>query len=155
MHEQNKIDEAQYFLDRMGVTEGALKELTYNLSAFLSASRSVLQYALRGARTTPGGEAWYRSQLSQWPIVALLKERRDVSIHSQPVRPAQRLIIRSRRNHSIGSAASGPAIPASVKVYLAFDGDRSGEELLATCKSYLEAIKAIVTDGRERGILSG
>ena len=155
MHEQHKIDEAEYFLGRMAVSEHVLKDLTYNLSAFLSASRSALQYALREARKTPNGEVWYKSQIDRWPLVAFLKAKRDVSIHSQPVRPAQRIIIKSKRKDLSASLSNGPSRPASVEISLGFDGMRTHHELITTCQEYLDAIRAIVADGRERGFLSG
>jgi hypothetical protein len=45
MYEEQKIAEAQYFLEQMESTKDDEKAFQYNLSAFLAASRSVLLYA--------------------------------------------------------------------------------------------------------------
>ncbi len=57
VHEATKIREAEYFLGQMLCTQNQLQHFTYNLSAFLSAARSVLQYALAEAKTKPNGQA--------------------------------------------------------------------------------------------------
>ena len=53
MREQDKIAEADHFLARMNQSPEA-PSFRYELSAFLSASRSALQYALEEAKTKPG-----------------------------------------------------------------------------------------------------
>ena len=62
MHERSKIEEARYFLRQLEATgryAQGLRPFTFQLSAFLSAARSILQYALKEARTKRGGEDWY------------------------------------------------------------------------------------------------
>jgi PEP-CTERM motif len=58
MNELEKIREAEYFLGRMTEKRENRDAFRFNLSAFLSASRSVLQYAVKSARQHPGGQAW-------------------------------------------------------------------------------------------------
>ena len=93
MHEQHKLDEAQYFLDRLGQLPEP-DSFRYELSAFLSAARSALQYALEEAKTKPGGQAWYDAQVSGKTLVKFFRDKRDISIHRQPVVPTTSASVR-------------------------------------------------------------
>lgn len=55
MYEQEKLDEARYFLSQMAMSADQPRAFRYELSAFLSAARSALQYALDEARAKVGG----------------------------------------------------------------------------------------------------
>src|SRR5438552_9993699 len=87
MYESEKLDEAEYFLQQMAKCQSDHLPHRYNLSAFLSAGRSVLQFAREEARSRPGGQAWYDSQVTDNPIVRFFAERRNWSTHTEPVRP--------------------------------------------------------------------
>src|SRR5437773_12276081 len=68
MFEQDKLDEAQYFLGHLrGLREP--RHFQYELSAFLTAARTALQYALDEARTKPGGQHWYDTQVSAKAVI--------------------------------------------------------------------------------------
>jgi len=86
MHERRKIAEAEYFLARMEENRDSHEYFYYNLSAFLSASRSVLQFALEEAKIKAGGQAWY-DQIMQANTVLLgfMRDRRDENIHKECV----------------------------------------------------------------------
>jgi len=87
MHEKIKFSEAQYFYSKM-VKENAIREnFCFELSAFLSAARSVLQYALKEARSKQGGEQWYGDLVSKSPTLSFFKDKRDLNIHSGPISP--------------------------------------------------------------------
>jgi len=58
MNERYKIGEAKYFLARMEKSALDPVEFQYNYSAFLSAARSVTQYA-RKESSSKGREQWY------------------------------------------------------------------------------------------------
>src|SRR5882724_9529049 len=87
MYEQAKIDEAEYFLGEMGRTAADRRAFNFSLSAFLSAARSAVQYALKEAGKT-GGQAWYDAAVARRPILAFFKDKRNVSIHEGPVTPS-------------------------------------------------------------------
>ncbi len=72
MYERDKIIEAEYFYTRMKQEQKDRDAFRYNLSAFLSAARSVLQYALKEAETRTGGQQWYDNQVSSYPASKLL-----------------------------------------------------------------------------------
>ena len=54
MHEGEKIKEAEHFLDRLN--EADIDTIQYEVSAFLTAARSALVYALEEAKSRPGGQ---------------------------------------------------------------------------------------------------
>ncbi len=87
MHEYEKLEEARHFLERMRqATEP--KGFQYELSAFLSAARSALQYALEEAKSKTGGQKWYDDAVKSLPLVSFFKEKRDLSVHEAPVIPS-------------------------------------------------------------------
>lgn len=55
-NERSKLAEARYFYSRMRKEVDDREAFTCNLSAFLAAARSVLQYALKEAKTKTGGQ---------------------------------------------------------------------------------------------------
>jgi len=69
MYELDKIEEAQYFYSQMLKEASDRDHFKHNLSAFLTAGRSVLQYALEEAQGKKKGQSWYDSQLSQNAVV--------------------------------------------------------------------------------------
>lgn len=98
-HERSKLAEAKYFYSRMGATHGQSTVFNYNLSAFLSAARSVLQYSHKEARSKPGGQDWYSSQIRASSVLIFFKDKRNINIHMYPVRPP--MIIRVNIEDSI------------------------------------------------------
>jgi hypothetical protein len=65
----------------------------YELSAFLSAARSVLQYAFEEATTKPNGRQWYEAQVSGSAVLKFFKDKRDLNIHVEPVRPSRHIAV--------------------------------------------------------------
>ena len=53
MHERYKLTEARYFLARMLTEHDSRTIFLFEVSAFLAAARSVLQYALKEAQPKP------------------------------------------------------------------------------------------------------
>ncbi len=84
MYESEKFDEAEYFLQQMANCQSDRLPHRYNLSAFLSAARSVLQFANKEATSKPGGQTWYDSQVTTNPIVIFFRKRRNLSTHTEP-----------------------------------------------------------------------
>ena len=68
-NELEKIREAEYLLGRMTEEREIRDTFRFNLSAFLSASRSVLQYAVKAARQHPGGQAWFDAHMGASKIL--------------------------------------------------------------------------------------
>jgi hypothetical protein len=97
MYESDKIKEARYFLTLVRAKQNEPVEFRYLLSAFLAAARSVMQYALKEADSTPksrppsAGKRWYDQQISSagYATLAFLRDKRNDDIHVKPVSPRQ------------------------------------------------------------------
>jgi hypothetical protein len=95
MHESDKIKEAGYFLTLLHAKQNEPNEFPHLLSAFLAAARSVTQYALNEADTTPKssppsvGKQWYDQEISSpaYSVLAFLRDERNKDIHLKPVSP--------------------------------------------------------------------
>ncbi len=87
MNEIRKLEEAKYFYTKMIDEQENKGAFIYNLSAFLSAARSVLQYALKEASTKPGGQKWYDNLMISSPVLKFFKDERDLNIHTEPILP--------------------------------------------------------------------
>jgi hypothetical protein len=145
-YEADKLLEARHFLGRMRAAEADRDESVFchELSAFLSASRSVLQYALEEARRH-GKQPWYDCAVSGDAAISFLKDQRDLSVHARPV--AVMSVESVAPGPSVGSDASSTA---KVEFWLDWPGT---ENAVALCERYWATLSAIVEDGRAHGIL--
>ena len=103
MREKAKLKEAKYFYDEMVAHRNQRDEFIYNLSAFLSCARSVLQYAHKEAENKNNGKQWYDQHISVKPVVRFFRDKRDVNIHQEPVEPDTTEITTSNRITPSGS----------------------------------------------------
>lgn len=85
MNEIKKLEEAKYFFTQMMDYQQNRDIFIYNLSAFLSAARSVLQYAKEEAKSKPGGQAWYDNLMKSSPELKFFKDKRDLNVHDKPI----------------------------------------------------------------------
>lgn len=86
---REKLMESKYFLERMMETQSDRDAFKFNLSAFLAAARSVTAIMQREFDKVTGFKDWYKeiqAKLQSDDTVKLLKDKRDVTIHQQPVR---------------------------------------------------------------------
>jgi hypothetical protein len=184
MHEDSKIEEAEYFLTGIANAANDPTATRYQASAFLTAARSVLQYAREEAMVKAGGQQWYDNAVVRDPVVKFLKDHRDINVHERPLPmrthisievPAGVLTFQSTLAATIIRGATGeqehrvltdpvsggaPPVPVSLqadgkRTYAYEFKDRPGsDDLLTLCKRYLDEIKRIVTDGRAGGFLT-
>ncbi len=89
MYEGRKIEEAQYFYCQMCKELSNKKFFIYNLSAFLSAARSVIQYANKEVKLKDGGLDWYDNTINSSPILTFFRNERDCNIHDRPTNPEE------------------------------------------------------------------
>lgn len=85
-----KLLESKYFLERMVEAQPYRDAFKYNLSAFLAAARSVTAIMQKEFDKVSGFKDWYKeiqAKLQSDDTMKLLKDKRDVTIHQQPVRP--------------------------------------------------------------------
>lgn len=177
MHEQTKIKEARYFLIQLESLAEDRAAFKFNLSAFLAAARSALQYALKESAKKPGGQAWYDGQVAGKPIVKFFKDKRDISIHKEPVSPSAKIEVSIADSIAISDSvlvtvrrkdgtiegdnslrASPTPIPSTTESVTAFEyffSDWSeGEDVITLCQMYLADVKAIINDGIANGFLT-
>jgi len=87
---REKLVEAKYFLERMIENHAERDAFKYNLSAFLSAARSVTLIMQKEFGNVPGFTDWYSVQQGRMrddSKMKILANKRDLTIHQEPVRP--------------------------------------------------------------------
>jgi len=178
MNEKNKLTEAEFFFGKMAQVDGAPNDFSHYLSAFLSAARSVLQYALEEAKTKPGGQRWYDAQTAGDTVLRFFKDKRDVNIHVKPLVLMQQTVITEKVSLTISESLhidvrsaegsvevheikSEPVVPAmqqshsSVKEQFAFVDWSGSGDVMAVGQTYLTRLKAFVQSGTGAGFISG
>jgi len=178
VHEQEKLKEARYFARRMETSIDDPEEFQYKLSAFLSAARSVLQYALEEAKQNPNGQQWYEAQVSGNTVLKFFKDKRDLNIHTQPVRPSRHISVFDTAHINISESVrieiqrgngtteifehkEEPPTPnpvetnSEVKIRYIFTDWAGPEDAIELSRQYLTALEAFVNAGTTSGYISG
>lgn len=182
MHEGQKLKEAWYFLGEMHAKVRDPHAFVHCLSAFLSASRSAAQYALKEAQTKPGGQGWYDGEIqaAKRALISLFRDERDINLHTKPIVPKAIVKVEAHVTlHLRGSAdyrvrfldksgqpveivspppepAPPPPAPLPAKepeVRYEFE-DRPGEDLLVLCEQYRKELEGLVQSGQAAGFVS-
>jgi hypothetical protein len=172
MHEEIKLNEARYFYSLMLQEINSRENFYFILSAFFSASRSVLQYAFDEAKTKRRGQQWYDNYLTHHIVLSFFRDKRNIIIHEHPLRPAQHItesltipihlsasvtIIHRDANGNVLSQLI-PGIPESevresdtppaVTIQYKF-GDWNGtDDVLTLSELYLNELRHFVDDGK-------
>jgi len=179
MHERKKLREAKYFYSKMIEEQGHKENFTYNLSAFLSSARSVLQYALGEAKTKPGGRQWYDNLISASPVLKFFKDKRDINIHTEPIQPIAHYEVELRetmhlsdsvsitvtdkygnikQQYSSGEPEPMPKeseTPAVMKIKYKFDEWVGSEDVLTLSQIYLQELEHLIKEGVNKGFITG
>ena len=175
MHERKKLNEAKYFYSRIVEEEEENWDIfTYNLSAFLSAARSVLQYALSEAKTKTNGQAWYENYISARDILKFFRDKRDINIHTKPIRAqAQQTLketvslltsylitVKDKYGNIIQESSSDDPEPEPKesevsKIKYIFDDWDGSEDVPELCQRYLQELESIIIDGVRKGFITG
>jgi len=177
MHEQSKLNEATYFYSRMLSETGNRENLLFDLSAFLSAARSVLQYSLKEGQAKSGGQQWYDGHVTASNVLSFFKDKRDVNVHTEPIQIRQHTSIELteviRVSESIhikkfdqtgklieeyssepSPLPPAPDIPPKVRHKFTFPDWSGNEDVLQLCGLYLNELERVVIDGRNKGFLT-
>ena len=178
MNESRKIAEAEHFLHQMKEQESDYEAFVFNLSAFLSASRSVLQYVFEEAKNKPGGQSWYASRIASSAILRFFKEKRDFNIHVAPISLSQTILLTDQDTFSSSNLSrliradqdgniieeipdqkdehySPPsASTISVKFLYTFPDWPGHENVWILANTYLNEVKSLVQFGIANGYLS-
>jgi hypothetical protein len=91
---RNKLNEASYFLEQMKNKQSDRDAFRYNLSAFLSAARSVTWVMKKEFDKAPGFEKWYekaQGDMNKDSCMKFFNEKRRMTIHIEPVKPQARV----------------------------------------------------------------
>jgi hypothetical protein len=179
MHEDRKLQEAWFYLSEMHTRERDPSAFIHLLSGFLSAARSVAQYAHKEATGKAGGQVWYGAEVNNRPLIGYFKTERDVNIHTKPVDPkAVWKVVGSIPMFISGGADYGvkfldeegqpveieikaapplppppPAQQDPVMVRYAF-ADRPNDNILTLCENYLKELEALVKEGHAKGFIT-
>lgn len=182
MNEKDKITEAGYFYSHMINESDNSKHFAYELHAFLSSTRSVLQYALEEVKSQTKGQQWYDGHIARSKILSFFRDQRDLDIHTEPVRPAKDVTIfpppatscLSMLAPVIHTDASGDVIEergstpetekpefkkqdklgTSITKYRFIDW-QGNEDAITLCQMYLDELKQLVEEGIKMGFLTG
>jgi len=179
MNEREKLEEARYFYSRIQAEVNNPKPYQYNLSAFLSAARSVLQYACKEAENKNGGRTWYDNHITNSSVLPFFRDKRDVNIHTEPVKPRKDAHVSMKSTLFLSSSlsvklmdnngnvmdqrsikeAKAPSNPPTdgtiVEIKYRFSDWSGSEDVTELSRKYLDELADVVDDGIKRGFISG
>lgn len=92
-----KLEEAKYFLKRTAEEVANRETFKYNLSAFLSAGRSVTFIMQTEFSNVRGFKEWYdekQKQLGRNSLMKLINNKRVMTIHKKPIHPRAHIEIK-------------------------------------------------------------
>ena len=163
MKEIHKLEEAKYFYNQMLTTKSDLYPFQYNLSAFLTSSRCVLQYTLKNAKNI-GKKSWYDQYVGDNDILKYFKNKRDYNIHEKPNTLTQtfstilyitgtKVITTSEGKKKYfrpkGSRKRSKTIHGDFQFY----DWRGNETVLQLCKKYIRELDTFLKKARIQGII--
>ena len=107
---RSKLLEAQYFLDRMVENQNDRNPFKYNLSAFVSAFRSVTFVMQKEFDRSEGFEEWWhdetREAIKNDDCFKLMNKSRKVTIHQKPISPRADISLEIRESITISDTFS-------------------------------------------------
>lgn len=180
MNEKQKFLEAKYFYKGMIETETSREHFSYNLSAFLSAARTVLQYALEETKLKRGGQAWHDKFIANSNVFRFFIDKRNVNIHEEPVplKAQHNISINETIHisdsihikmidkqgkviseyHSPDSAKKKPeqdSSSVSSKTVYKFDDWMGSEDVLLLSEKYILELDSFLSEGISKGFIAG
>lgn len=177
MYEQEKLKEAKYFFNRMRAVTDEPESFHFELSAFLSSARSILQYGNEEAKTKSGGQAWYDRQVSGNNILKHFKDKRDINIHTEPVKANRQVSVTLTEHMHISESLrieiqredgsvevrehiEPSPVPESkpddstITIKYVFSDWSGTEDVIELCEKYINALEAFINDGQASGFLT-
>lgn len=176
MYETQKLKEATHDYSEMMKNKGSPTDFEYSLSAFLSSSRSVLQYAYAELRENKYPRKWYDEYISKHPIIKFFGNKRDINIHFSPVKAlvglnycgSFRFSIKGYLENSKGeinlaennstkeNKGSNDSKEAKFIGYTyTFDDWPGTEDVLSLCEKYLKELIAFILEAKNKGYITG
>lgn len=153
-----KVNEANFFLEKLNqsITRDSMREVRYYLSAFLSASRSILQYSLSKAKSrNPSQQKWYENRVRN-DMFLFFKNLRDSNIHRQPVSYSKNCTVCVGTTLIDRETLGETYIPSLNKDYYRyyFKDWPKNDDLGSLSSNYLKEIKQLVDEGIAKGYIS-
>jgi hypothetical protein len=176
MEEDEKIKAAEYFYRKM-IEEGYDKNnFKHNLSAFLTAGKSVQYYIQRKIKSNFLAQKWYGDCLSNKKSISFLGNERDIDVHVEPVSIRRDVIIHAKQGSQkmgdfatftvrdkngdikdqrrveikLFKSAVQNGLVEPIYKFVGWEGD---EDVFSLCLNYLDELKKIVEDGKKKGML--
>lgn len=157
--ESTKIAEAEFFLNLLhrATVRDNMQEVKYYLSAFLSASRCVLQYALDEIKQNgPSQQIWYDKKVAN-DLFRLFKELRDNNIHKKSASYSKDCTVcvgmTLLDRETLETTCIAPTKNDFVKYYIR--EWPKNEDLTTIATNYLNELKGFVREGVAKGFISG
>ncbi|MEO0124004.1 MAG: hypothetical protein ABIL69_08400 [candidate division WOR-3 bacterium] len=170
-----KLEEAKYFLKRLADEVATCEPFKYNLSAFLSAGRSVTFVMQTEFSSVPEFKEWYdekQKELNSDPLMKLMNDKRRVTIHQKPIQPRSKIDVFLKStititdhlveilHHKNGtyerfeSNEKTPPIPkkektAEVRYHWYFE-DIADEDILTLSQTYIAKLELLVNECESR-----
>lgn len=177
MNESYKLSEAEYFYSQMLSVQQVPEHFNFNLSAFLTAARSVLQYTFEEAKSKNGGKKWYDVATVAHPSIVFLRDKRNLNVHVRPVLAQTAIGIETsvpvrieeaveihifEEGKLVGHHKSGlppTEVPEKgeesvIRYSYRFTDWAGSEDVSQLGQLYLQSLKAVVADGVSRAYLS-
>jgi hypothetical protein len=179
MYEKEKLNEASFYFSLMVKDQNNGKNFTYFLSAFLSSSRSILQYARAEIEARDKSNlTWYNDFVSKHSPLGFFKDRRDVNIHFIPVQPFKAITVtvhesltfsesvRVVKRDENGNVVSDRTfenpkpfveqkeIKPEIEITYRFDEWTGPEDVLALCRMYLKELENFINEAENKGYIS-
>jgi hypothetical protein len=175
MHEKKKFKEAVFHFDEMKKNASNPTAFEFCLSAFLSASRSVLQYARAELEKNSERLKWYDSYFSKHPILKFFRDKRNTNIHRTPVTPLTGLNYKGKISFTLYGYANDNAqkvntphnnafseqkptnsnIDAKFMGYTyKFDDWTGSEDVILLCQQYIKELSDFILEAQRKGYIT-
>ncbi|MGA2363773.1 MAG: hypothetical protein ABSG73_15130 [Candidatus Aminicenantales bacterium] len=181
MKEQEKLGEAEYFYPRMIAEQYDQLHFKYNLSAFIHAARSVLEYAGKELNSRKNrsvrqvARAWYDQKVIPGGILYFFGGERINNFHHSPVTPGVNITLQPdecfQEQTSDHLSLNGPSPveippppvvvrekefkpPPSPPEYKFTDWPGM-EDIPTLCRKYLGELEQFIKEGVSLGYISG
>jgi len=155
MHARDKLTEARYFLERMCEQHDNPTSFRFELSAFLGAARSALQYSQKEAKEKLGGQQWYDQAIARDPLLAFFKDQRNANIHTAPVTPATVMTTHVSDHLQTDEDTIIPFRHHTSSYRHRFADWPADATVIELSERYLIALQALVDDGVTQQMITG
>lgn len=154
MNERQKYAEAVHFANRMRDPAIDHAAFRYELSAFLSATRSLMQFALSDAQRVPGGRRWYESWVQKEPLIRFFRDQRDDNVHRAPVQVPRVFKVVVSEFLVVDEELELPHSHVTTDVTFRFSNWEGSESAIELIQRYLNILNELIIDGVQGGWLT-